>query len=150
MPTPVDASVQPGEGTLLQVSISSTFVTVAQVYEIDGPEEMVEAIDKTALNSGLIITRPSKFPEPGKLNLKIYYDPADTHTQQLFTNDITTPSNVQAYKISVNDQYMTHSTVGFSGFITSFKITGIKPKSSNLSADVEIQTTTVLTITPGS
>lgn len=148
--TVVNASVQPGEGTVLQVTIATVLTPVAQCYEIDGPEQLVEAIDKTALNSGLIITRPSKFPEPGKLSIKIWYDPNDNVAQGLFVADITAPGTVEAFVIVVNDQHVTHSTIGFSGFLTSFKPTGMKPKSSNLSAEIEIQLTTILTIVAGS
>ena len=91
MPT-VDAQVTPGEGTILSVEIATTMTPVAQVTEIDGPEVMVEAIDSTAMTTGLIISRPSLFPEPDKLTLKIWFDPSDTATHALFVTDYTTPS----------------------------------------------------------
>jgi hypothetical protein len=139
---------QPGEGTLLQVSISSTFTTVAEVVEIDGPGVMVEAIDSTILTGPLIISRPSRFPEPDKLTVKIYFDPNDTITQALFVTDISTPKAIQAYKIVFNDQNTTHAIATFSGYITSFKLNGLKVKS-NLGADVELQLTTLITFTAG-
>lgn len=144
-----DASVQPGEGTLLMVKISAAYVKVAQVFEVDGPEWLVEAIDRTALDTGFILTRPSKFPEPGKISLKVWYDPNDTNTQAMFVTDATTPGAVQDYQLQVNDDNTTHATVGFSAFLTSFKITGVKPKSSNLEADIELQCTTLPVVTPG-
>jgi hypothetical protein len=138
---PTTGIEQPGEGTLLQVSISS-------VVEIDGPGVMVEAIDKTTLAGPLIITRPSLFPEPDKLTLKLFFDPNDTVTQQLFVTDISTPKAVQAYKLVFNDQNTTHAIATFSGFIVSFKLNGLKVKS-NLGADIEIQQTTLITFTAG-
>jgi hypothetical protein len=134
----VDANVIPGENTLLQVEIGSTFVTIAEVTEIDGPEVLVEAIDSTAINTGLIISRPSKFPEPDKLTLKIWFDPNDTNTQILFVQDTTTPGTIQSYKLEFNDTKTTHATATFHGFTTSFKLNGMKAKS-NLGADVEIK-----------
>lgn len=143
------ANVIPGEGSYLQVAISSTQTTIAQIYEVDGPEILVEAIDKTALNSGLIITRPSKFPEPDKVSFKIWYDPNDTVTQELITTDIQAPGTIEAFQIVFNDSHGTHAMATFSGFFTSFKLNGMKVKS-NIGADVEIKLTTILTITVGS
>ena len=120
--TVVNAAVQPGEGTVLQVSISSTMTTVAQVYEIDGPEQLVETIDVTALSTGLILTRPSKFPEPGKVSIKVYYDPHDNNTQGLIVSDVQTPGLSRSWQIQVNDQHTTHATVAFTGFVTSFNV----------------------------
>jgi hypothetical protein len=140
---------QPGEGTVLAVSISASFVTIAEVVEIDGPGVMVEAIDNTILAGPLIISRPSLFPEPDKLTVKVFFDPNDTITQALFVTDISTPKAIEAYKITFNDQHVTHSFCTFSGFITSFKLNGMKVKS-NLGADVEIQLTTLISFTVGS
>jgi hypothetical protein len=146
--TVVEASVQPGEGTLLQVSISASFVTVAQVYEVDGPTMLVEAIDRTALNTGLILKRPSKFPEPDKVSLKVWFDPSDNHTQLLFTGDANVPGTIEIYQLKINDQYTTHALIGFSAFLTSFKLNGMKVKS-NLGADIELQLTSLIDFTPG-
>jgi len=140
---------QPGEGTILAVSISSTMTPIAQVVEIDGPAILVEAIDNSTVNGTLITTRPSRQAEPDKLTLKIWYDPNDTVTQALFYTDIATPKTVEAYQLTFNDQHATHAIATFSGFITSFKLNGMKTKS-NLGADIELKLTTLLTITVGS
>jgi hypothetical protein len=144
----VEAVAQPGEGTLLMVKIATVFTQCAQIVEIDGPEILVEAIDKTVLNSGLIISRPSLFPEPDKVTLKALFDPNDTDTQLLFVTDFTTPKLVRDYKIVFNDTNTTHATSTFSGFLTSFKLNGMKVKS-NIGADIELKLTTIPIFTPG-
>lgn len=146
--TVVEASVQAGEGTHLAIHIASAFVDVAQCYEIDGPEVLVEAIDKTALTSTLIITRPSKQPEPGKVTFKLWFDPSDTDTQQLLYSRATTPGTVDQFQLTFNDQYTTHALGTFHGFVTSFKMNGMKMKS-NLGADLEVQMTDLPAFTGG-
>jgi hypothetical protein len=145
----VDANVIPGENTLLQVQIAATFTTIAQVTEIEGPEVLVEAIDSTAINTGLIITRPSRFPEPDTITLKIWFDPNDTNTQILFIQDTTAPGTIQSYKLQFNDGQTTKASAAFSGFTTSFKLNGMKVKS-NLGADVEIKLRDLPVYTAGS
>lgn len=137
----VIAQVQPGETTKLQVedpATPGTFIDVAEVTEIDGPEVLIEAVDATALNSGIVKTRPSYFPEPGKLTLKIWYDPQDTSSQPLFIVDFTTPHTIRSYKLQFNNETGTYATGAFHAFQTSFKLTGMKVKS-NLEADIELQ-----------
>jgi hypothetical protein len=143
-----NANVLPGEGTLFQVEIASTYTTVAQVIEVTGPETMVAAIDKTVLTSTLIITRPSKLPNPDKCSLKIYFDGNDNNTQILITGDVTTPGTIRNFKIVFVDGDTTPQCVTFSGYFTSFKLNGLKVEE-NVGADVEIKPTTVFTFVPG-
>jgi hypothetical protein len=139
---------QPGEGTLLQVKISTTFTTIAEVYDVDGPAVMVEAIDNSTVAGILITKRPSRQPEPDKMTVKVWFDPSDTITQALIVTDISAPATIELFQITFNDQYTTHALANFSGFFTSFKLNGMKNKS-NLGADVEIQLTTLIVFTPG-
>jgi hypothetical protein len=148
MPT-VDALVIPGEGTILSVEIATTMTPVAQVTEIDGPEVMVEAIDSTAMTTGLIISRPSLFPEPDKLTLKIWFDPSDTATHKLFITDATAPGAIESYELKFNDTNTTPAKCTFHGFLTSFKLNGMKVKS-NLGADIELKLTDLPVFTAGS
>jgi hypothetical protein len=149
------AYVQPGEGATL--SVGSTPAVVAGIVEIDGPAINVEAIDATVLAGPLILTRPSRFPEPDKLTLKIFFDPGDTVGQKLFITDVQLPGvagalpllGSETWAIQFNDQHTTHGSCGFTGFVTKFGLNGMK-KGSNLGADVEIQLTSLLTFTAGS
>jgi hypothetical protein len=141
-------SVQPGEGTKLEVMLATVLTPVAQVYEIDGPETLVEAIDISDLTKGIIVTRPSLFPEPDTVSIKVWFDPNDIATHKLFVTDVTTPGAVEAWTITFNDGNATHATATFSGFITSFKLNGAKLKS-NIGADIEIKCTTLIVFNPG-
>jgi hypothetical protein len=144
----VTPAIMPGEGTVLSVMIASTVTPIAQVYEIDGPEVLVEAIDTTDLTHGLIISRPSLFPEPDTVSLKVWFDPNDASTQKMFVTDVTTPGAIQAYTLQFNDKGTTHAKATFSGFTTSFKLNGAKVKS-NIGADIEIKCTSLIVFTPG-
>ncbi len=148
MPT-VDAVVIPGEGTILSVEIATTMTPIAQVVEIDGPEILVEAVDSTAMTTGLIITRPSLFPEPDKITMKVFFDPNDTATHELFVTDFTTPRTIRSYELAFNDSNTTHAKAAFHGFLTSFKLNNMKVKS-NLGADIELKLTDLPVFTPGS
>jgi len=150
MPT-ITPPTTAGEGTVLKVESDTTpgtFSTIAQVTEIDGPEVLVEAIDNTAMESGLITTRPSYFPEPDKLSLKVWFDPNDTDTHKNFVTDYTQPRTVRNYQLEFNDDNTTHAHATFHAYQTSFKLTGMKVKS-NLEADVELKLTDLPVFTPG-
>lgn len=149
MPTVDDGVVVPGEGTILSVMVATTMTPVAEVTEIDGPEILVEAVDSTAMGTGLIITRPSLFPEPDKLTAKIWFNPSDVATHKLFVTDITTPGTIESWEIQFNDSNTTHAKAAFHGFLTSFKMNGAKVKS-NIGADIEIKLTDIPVFTAGS
>jgi hypothetical protein len=139
MPSVTD-EVIPGEGTILSVQAGGSggsYTPIALVTEIDGPEVMVEAIDATSMETGLIITRPSRFPEPDKLTMKVWFN-ASSHAGLI--TDMTTPGPINGYQLTFNDS--ASSTCTFTGFQTSFKLTGMKVKS-NVEADVEIKLTSI-------
>ena len=143
------ANTIPGEGTIFQVKVSTVYTTIAQVTEVDGPEMLVAAIDKTNLLSALKLSRGSKLPDPSKVSIKILFDVNDTVSQNLIWGDLnSTPGTSRDFKIIFNDGDTTPSSATFSGFFTSGKLNGIKVEE-NLGMDVEMKPTTIITFTAG-
>lgn len=145
----MSAKVVAGEGTTLSIKISAAFVVLGQIHEIDGPNVTVKAVPNANLSSTVMTTRPSHLTTPEKFTAKMWFDPSDTAGQGVLVGRANTPGVVDDWKvIFVNDGNTTPATGTFSGFVTSFKVTGIK-NEENIGADVEIQLTTIVTYTAG-
>lgn len=129
-----------GFGTLYQHNYSGSFVTVAEVEKIGGPDLERQMIDVTNLGSpgeweefiaGLIKT--------GDMNLQINYLPGD-QTQRNIQAGIIAGGKYQ-HKMILPDAGLT--TISFSGFFRKF--TPAAPKDNKLSAVVLIKPTGVVT-----
>lgn len=140
--------VIPGEGTIFQIAIASTPTTVGQVHEIDGPNIQVKAIPNANLLSTAMTTRPSHLPTPEKMTIKLWQDINDATVQKIFRDRANVPGTIDDFTLKFNDGDTTASKATFSGFVTSYKTTGIK-NEENVSADIEIQVTTIITYVVG-
>jgi antitoxin (DNA-binding transcriptional repressor) of toxin-antitoxin stability system len=133
-------AVWPGEGTVLTMDGAP----VAMVVEIDGPDITVAACDDSNLTRALRVCRPSRLPAPGRMTLRVWYDPNDTAGNSLFTRDSSKPGPVRQYQlILTNPALAVTATAPFSAFVTSFRLTGARLKS-NIGADIELQWVTLL------
>jgi hypothetical protein len=129
-----------GSGTLLKLGTA----TVAQRVSIDGPEIAVEAIPTSNLDTtGGKTFRPSLIYDPGTLSLTVQYNPKDTTHQSVLALMVPTPT---AGNWTL--QFTDGSTYAFSGFPTKWKVTSVELEE-NIEADVEIQISGNIVITPG-
>jgi hypothetical protein len=125
----------PGLGTILQLSISSTYTNVAQRVSLDGPELAVGTANTTDLDGTVETYRPT-LPDSGELSGTLYYDPQDSTHSALFSA-VTAPSQtLNLWKLKFTDAAA--SILAFSGILTKFKPTGMT-KDGNLSADFSIK-----------
>lgn len=143
-----------GEGTLLQISISSSFVTVAQRTTIGGPKATVASIPTTNLDSTSKTYRPSRQPDSGELDLHVFVDPNDTNSHQTLMSrvvpqgSITTAPPVDSWKLIFNDGNTTPANATFSGFLTAFELDGME-EEQNLGANITIKLTGPIAWNPG-
>src|SRR4051812_27154452 len=82
------ATTRPGEGTLLQIKVSTVYTTLGLMEEIDGPEVTAAAVKKTTLADAIHKYRKSRQADPGKISFKLQFDPDDA-TQQLIYDHLT-------------------------------------------------------------
>ena len=122
------------KGTELQLSIASTFTTIAQVMEISGPSAEVQTFDATALDSGVgREKKPTGFVDGGAVDFSMFFDPVAT-TLQALTDLILAPA-VASWKTIWSDAASTEWP--FSGILKS-----CTPKASlddGLKADCQIE-----------
>jgi hypothetical protein len=130
-------AVLTGEGTILKHGS----VTVAQRVSIGGPSMSVGSVEKTNLDSTAKEYRPGLF-DMGELSLSLQYDPKDSSHQGI-TTSMTTKA-VETWTV----QWVDGSTLSGSGFVTAFNPGGMEVEG-NVSADVTIKYTGVVTFTPG-
>lgn len=138
--------VSAGLGTKLQQGDGATtevFTTIAQRVTIEGPSTEIGKIDKTHLDSLAKEYRRS-LPDPGELTLKLWYDPGHaTHT--LITTQIANNADTaHNFKLQFSDG----TIYAFAGYWSKFAPTGMAVEE-NLGADVTLQLTGPITITPG-
>lgn len=111
------------KGTTLQQTIASSFVTVAQVISLDGPEVESETFEADTLDnsSAGIPYKSTGRTEGGSLSGEMFYDPALTgHTN--FINLLTSPPTTsEAWKLIFADTAASEWT--FSGAGLSFSPT---------------------------
>jgi hypothetical protein len=136
-----------GEGTILQVKISTTFTNIGRVEEIDGNETDVTAVKKTHLLSAIQEYRPGKIPDVGTITFKLQLDPADAGHAQLRAR-AETPGVIDDFKLKYNDGNTTPGSEAFSGFVKKFKKTGFSD-GNNVMAELEVQLTTLPVFTAG-
>ncbi len=146
MPTP---EIVAGEGTKLEMKITTTFVEIGLVYEIDGPGVKVTVVPTDHLTSTVMTTRPGKIPDPDTASIKIWMDPSDTAMHQVLIDRCNAPGTIDDFQITFNDDNTTHAKATFSGFFTGFKFNGMK-NQENVGADLEIKLTTIVELTAGS
>lgn len=138
---PHTTATQPAKGTILQLSISSTYTTVAQNVSLDGPDSEVGTRDTTHLLSTAKTFAPT-IPDGGTVSGTLLYDPRDTTHDALF-GLIWAPA-VSLWKLTFADTGQT--TFAFNGILTKLTPTGIEVEA-NLEASFEIKVSGVITET---
>lgn len=106
------------KGTVLQLSIASTYTTIAAVRSITSPAAEVGTYDATALDSG--VGREHKvtgYVEGGSCMATIWLDPVAV-THQAVSDLVTAPVDGSAWKIIWADAAPT--TWSFSGPVKKF------------------------------
>ncbi len=135
-----------GESTVLAYKgVSDTYVSIGNRISISGPDRERAVIETTVQGNGTMRTyRPSNLIQPGKLELKVYYNPSDTtHTtlQGMLTASPATAT--KTWKMTFSDG----ATEVFDGFVTAFKVSGMD-FDKNVEAAVSIQISGVSVLTP--
>jgi hypothetical protein len=139
----------PGEGTLLQMKVSTTYTTIANVDEVDGFEISADAIDKFGLGDVLKKRRKSLMIDPGELSLKMRVDPNLALHQSIYDKTIASdPAADDDFKIIFKDGNTTPAFVTFTGFFTKYKLTGMK-EGENVVVESTIQVNSVPDFTDG-
>ena len=135
------------QGTLLQISISSTYTTLGQRVSLEGVDPELKIRDVTNLDSLSTKKRPG-IPDLGKMSGKLYYDPNDATHIYVRARVTSPPAVPDLWKMIYPDGSSAPANDAFSGYVTKFKPTGIEVNGT-LEADFEIDVTDNLTITAG-
>lgn len=136
-----------GLGTVLQIKISGSYVTIPCVQDIswDGYERAMREV--TCLTSTSRKFRPAIL-DFGEVSATIFYDPNDTTHQALVTKLTTPPASPDEFKLIYVDGNTTPANVLFKGYITQFPITGIEIEGS-VESQIAIKVTDLVTHTAG-
>lgn len=141
--------VVPGEGTLLKMKIAAAFVDVGQVVDMDPPEVGVNAVETTHLASTVHTRRASRLPDPKTFSFTLNFDPNDSAMHLVIIDRVKVVSGTDdEFEIWFNDGNTTRAKLGFTGFFTKAKPAGVEVES-NLTAECEVQLTSLVTTTPG-
>jgi hypothetical protein len=130
------AIVQPAAGTTLSFDPATplTYVPIANITSISGPEAEVGSVETTVLTS---TARTYRFTlaEPGDLNFELDFDPSDSVTHTKLAALQSTPA-IHSWQIAYPTTPVSKATV--SGFLTKFtpNAGGI---DENLTASVTIK-----------
>lgn len=134
--------------TSLAIKVSSTFVTVAELADVEGPDIKVNVRQPNRLNSLTVTKRPTQV-DLGKYKFTINYDQGDT-THLLIKNLALVPPTTgpSEFKVTYNDNNTTHAFDDFKGYVVSWKEKG-KNEKDTVQAEVEIDVTDLYTVDPG-
>lgn len=130
------------QGTLLQLSISSVFTTIAQRVKVVANEVTRAKIDTTDLDSTWETSIPG-IPRGGEIELEINYDPGNATHAALWTS--LGAGTVEDWKLILADAGA--AAFAFEGWITSFK-PGEATVDGLQTASLKIQTTGAVVLTP--
>ena len=128
-------AVNAGLGTILQLSVASTFTTVANRVTIDGPTREVTTAETTTLDS-TVRTFRGVILDNGEVSGTLYFDPQDP-THLALTGLLTAfPIAPGSWKLKFADAAAT--TYSFSGPLTKLALNGMEIEG-NLGADFTIK-----------
>ena len=127
------------KGTVLQISISSVFTTVAQVKKIDYPDDETQFFDGTGLDSTDVEDGiPTGFSIPGSVSADLFYDPLDAVHQKLISSRIA--HTIESWKITnPNIGATTAHSCTFTGAIKKFKPSAAVGGALEGSLEVKLQ-----------
>ena len=137
----------PGKGTLLKLSISSTFTTIGQRVSLEGPSSKLGIRNPTHLDSTYVAKRPT-IPDLGQIKGKLWYDPNDAVHGPLRAKVYSPPTAPDLWKLIYADGDTTPSYDAFSGYLTEFSVTGMEVEGT-LEADFTIELTDQYAFTAG-
>lgn len=134
-------AVIPGEGTILSVGTAADNVApVTTCNSIGFGAIEQEAVDAFSLDSEFKVKRPSRLPDLSPLTLNYYWKTNDT--QHKLVRDSSVDHTILFWKV----QDVDGNTATWQGFVASFELNGMEV-DSNVTADVEVQPTTLITFT---
>lgn len=105
----------PGQGTVLQLNISSSYTTVAQVKSLTPPSSEMGTVETTIITDS-VKTFMATIRDSGEASFTIEWDPANSTHAQLWT--IHRSGALSDWKIIFNDAGDCEAT--FSGILTKF------------------------------
>lgn len=131
-------SKRSSKGTVLQLSIASVFTPVAGVSKIDEPDDEVQFIDVTALDSGVSHEdgMPTGHVAPGSVSGEGFADPLDTTHQAL--NALMASPVISSWKIT-NSNFSGYS-VTFSGALKTLKRTHAVKEAVKFNFEIKLST----------
>ena len=136
-----------GYDVLLKIYNGSTYTTVAQVRDLEGPGIKLETIDVSTRDTSKWRKRIAGMKDGGTVTFEIVYDPdLATHGAAIGSG-----TNVPYYLLEGTSRLFqivlpdsTPTTIAFTAFVTSFKPKA--PMEGALLADIELQITGTPTI----
>ena len=140
MPTP---QVNPGQGTKLQLSIASTFTTIAQRVELTGPTSEVGTAETTHLDS-TVKTYRGTILDNGEMSGRIWWDPQDPTHVAMYALLTAVPPAPGAFKLQLTDAAQT--IMSFSAVLSKFEANGMTTEE-NLAADFTAKITGAVVVT---
>lgn len=139
--------IVPALGTVLQLSIATVLTPIAQVVTVEGPEMSMGTVETTHLGSTAKTKRTTIF-DGGKVSATVEYDPNGTTHTALEALIHTAKGTPDSWKLVYADGKTTPANHAFSGYLTSFKPTGIEVEGV-LQAEIEIEISGAVTFTAG-
>ena len=137
-------AINPGQGTIVKMTISSTLTVVAQVVEGSGGGITVPKVKTTNLASVTQVFRAG-LPEGEEFSFTIQYDPTNAQHEAIIAAAASWPQVPVNWEVIFNTAAGTDN-VQFSCFVTKFSPKGMN-QDDNLEADVSIQPVTIGTFT---
>ena len=136
-----------GYDVLLKIYNGSTYTTVAQVRDVEGPGLKLDTVEVTTRDTSKWRKRIAGLKDGGTVTFEIVYDPdLATHGAAIGSG-----TNVPYYLLEGTSRLFqivlpdsTPTTIAFTAFVTSFKPKA--PMEGALMADVELQITSAVTI----
>lgn len=133
----------PGPGFLLQVDVSGTYTTIAEVKDINGPEASVDVVDVTNQDS------PDNFEEiiptlkrGGSVTFDVNFVPDDaTHDSTTGLLSYLNARSLESWQIILPD---TGLSVQFAGYVVKWGFKG--PVANVAAASMEIRVSGPVTI----
>ena len=109
------------KGTVVQLSISSVFVTVAGISKIDEPDDEVQFFDGSSLDTGVGLEdgELTGHVAPGSVSGEGFADPLDSTHQAL--NDLMATPSKESWKIT--NPNLSGYSVTFTGTLKTLKRT---------------------------
>ena len=135
-----------GYDALLKIYNGSTYTTIAQVRDIEGPGLKLDTVEVTSRDSAKWRKRIAGLKDGGTVTFEIVYDPDDgTHSATTTTTGVAyflLQGTSRLFQLVLPDT--SPQTIAFTAFVVSFKPK--EPMEGALTADVELQITGAVTI----